>query len=342
MDGQYKITSHIIGKGSFGIVKLGLDQANKKLVAIKTETKGKNKSLLTHEYNIIKSCSQSCGRSGGTGGGGTGGSGGTGIIQSRHFWEDKDNYYLVLDLMGPSLDSLHKLCSRSFSLRTTLALATQMLDLIHFYHKHDIVHRDIKPSNFLMNYSVPHTYVALIDFGLAKRYRVNGKHIPFATGSPQVGSLRYMSKHVHSSIEPSCRDDLYSLGYCIIFMFTGLLPWQNATITKMEKAERKQYVAKLKRETSNNDLVRNCKCLECIRAGPARPACCFSGVMLDYFNYLDQLEYDTIIDYDHIRAMFEMCKTKHGLQTQTQTQTGDGFAWDWQKYYIISSASTGI
>ena len=329
MNGQYKITSHIIGKGSFGIVKLGLDQTNKKLVAIKTEAKGKSKSLLTHENSIIKSFHSIKGNRGIEGI-----EGDAGIVHSRYFWEDKDNYYLVLDLMGPSIDALHKLCSRSFSLKTTLALARQMLDLIHFYHKHDIIHRDIKPSNFLMNYTVPHTYVSLIDFGLAKRYRVNGKHIPFSTGSAQVGSLRYMSKHVHSSIEPSCRDDLYSLGYCLIFMFTGLLPWQSETITKMNKAERKQYVAKLKRETSNNDLVRNCKCLDCIKSG-AGSKCSFAGIMLKYFNYLDQLDYDTPIDYDSLKTMLQQCQKDHGYT--------DGVCnWDWQKYYIISSASTGI
>lgn len=311
---NYKVTSHIIGKGSFGIVKLGLNQTNGKLVAIKTEPKGKagSKSLLTHEYNIIKSCANP-------------------HLQGRYFWEDQDNYYLVLDLMGPSLDSLHKLCSRSFSLKTTLALAIQMLDLVHFYHKQGIVHRDIKPSNFLMNYSVPHTHVILIDFGLAKRYRVNGKHIPFATGSPHVGSLRYMSKHVHSSIEPSCRDDLYSLGYCLVFMFTGILPWQNSTITKMDKAERKKYVAQLKRETSNQDLVRNCICHDCIRSSNV---CSFSKVMLEYFDYTDKLDYDTVIDYDRIRSMFLDCQVKHGFNGSPD--------WDWQKYYIISSASTGI
>jgi serine/threonine protein kinase len=319
-EGPYQILEQIIGKGSFGVVKLGLNRNNGKLVAIKTESKT-GRSLLKHENNIIRSCQQACPS--------------RGRLCSRYFWEDKDNYYLVLDLMGPSIDSLHKLCSRSFSLKTTLMLASQMLDLLQFYHINDIIHRDIKPSNFLINYSIPHTHVCLIDFGLAKKYKIKGKQIPFAFGAAQVGSLRYMSKHIHSSIEPSRRDDLYSLGYCIIFMFTGLLPWQEEHIAKM--TERKQYVGKLKRETSNTDLVHNCKCLDCKTPSPGLgldPGCSFQRTMLEYFNYLDSLDYESDIDYKVLSFGLGECMKSHGLINDSH--------WDWDKYYIISSVSIGI
>lgn len=317
-EGPYQLLEYVIGKGSFGVVKLGLNRNTGQLVAIKTELKGTNRSILTHENSIIRSCSNKADRHVGT-------------LCSKYFWEDSKYYYLVLDLMGPSVDALHKLCSRSFSLKTTLMLSAQMLDLIRYYHSHDIIHRDIKPSNFLVNYSVPHTHITLIDFGLAKKYKVKGKQIPFASGALQVGSLRYMSKHIHSSIEPSCRDDLYSLGYCIVFMFTGLLPWQGDCITGMPKAERKQYVAKLKRETSNKDLVHNCTCLDCMKA---KQPCQFQHAMLKYFNYLDTLEYGSEIDYKVLSDGIQECMKSHGYTHDAQ--------WDWDKYYIISSTSVGM
>lgn len=315
-EGPYKVLDQTIGKGSFGVVKLGINRDNGKLVAIKTESKNrdKHKSLLRHENSIIRSCH----------------GGPRGALCSRYFWEDKTNYYLVMDLMGPNLDSLHKVCSRSFSLKTTLMLTDQMFDLIRFYHHSDVIHRDIKPANFLINYSIPHQYVNLIDFGLAKKYKIKGKQIPYCSGAAQVGSLRYMSKHIHNSIEPSCRDDLYSLGYCIIFMFTGLLPWQGENINNMDKSARKQYIGRLKRETPNIDLVCNCKCLDCRKSNQD---CSFQSAMLDYFDYLDSLDYETQIDYDQLSKGIKTCIESHGFSR-------DG-RWDWDKYYIISS-STGM
>lgn len=319
-EGPYKVLGQIIGKGSFGVVKLGLNKNTGKLVAIKTERKSQEgkKSLLVHENSIVRASSAYAVKP-------------EGLVHSRYFWEDKSNYYLVMDLMGPSIDSLHRLCSRSFSLKTTLMLTTQMLDLLIYYHSHDVIHRDIKPANFLISYTVPHRQVSLIDFGLAKKYKIKGKQIPFASGANQVGSLRYMSKYVHSSIEPSCRDDLYSLGYCIVFMFTGLLPWQGEHINIMDKAERKQYVGKLKHDTKNTTLVINCHCVDCARAGRECP---FQGGMLDYFNYLDTLEYDTAIDYKKLTDSVRECFRLHGFVFDYQ--------WDWSKYYITASSSSGM
>jgi len=307
--GPYQVMDHIIGQGAFGVVKLGLHRNSGKLVAVKTEPKDKNKSLLVHENNIIKSCQMAPLSI-------------RGIMKSLYFWEDSDSYYLVLDLMGPSIDAMHKICSRSFSLKTTLMLGLQMISLVEFYHRNGVVHRDIKPANFLTNYSVPHTHISLVDFGLAKKYKVNGKQIPYTSGAAQVGSLRYMSKYVHQSIEPAPRDDLYSLGYCMIFMFTGVLPWQHESIMQMTKTDRKTHIGKLKSDTSNDDLVSNCVCREC-----SSQSCPFKQSMGDYFRYLDSLAYDTSIDYGLLINGIRECMRAHGY-------INDG-KWDWNKYYII-------
>lgn len=316
----YHVLNYSIGKGSFGIVYLGIHK-NGKLVAVKTEPKTAKKNILSHENNIIKTTSRahmvksltkSIPR---------------GIIHSRYFWEDDRAYYLVTDLMGPSIDALHRLCGRSFSLKTTLMLSEQMLSLIQYYHGQDVIHRDIKPSNFLINYSVPHQYVSLIDFGLAKKYRIKGTIIPFTSGATQVGSLRYMSKNIHNSIEPACRDDMYSMGYCMIFLFTGVLPWQD-DLQSMDRIERKMYVAKCKKDTTNEQLVAHCQCLEC---QINKKSCSFRCLMKEYFDYIDSLDYGTEIDYGNLLTKLKTCFKDHGYISDHN--------WDWNKYYIVPSPS---
>lgn len=302
---NYQIFDQVLGRGAFGIVKLGLDRDCGRLVAIKVEEKSNRKGTLSHESRIIQ--------------------------QTNHkinFWEDEKNCYLAMDLLGPNVDSMHKICSRSFSLKTTLMLAMQMLECLSYYHKLGIIHRDVKPSNFLLDYTVPHHSLRLIDFGLAKKYK-GAAACRTGNNASQVGSLRYMSKYIHSSIESSYRDDLYSLGYCIIFMFTGMLPWQGEEINRLGKAERKQYISKLKWETSNKELVRNCRCIACTNGD-----CNFYSTMLDYFNYMDSLEYETPVDYERISNMIRDCFKSHGFICDHK--------WDWNKYYAISPGiSTG-
>lgn len=68
----------------------------------------------------------------------------------------------------------------------------------------------------------------LIDFGFCKRYLdpQTSKHIPQRSGKGCLGTPRYCSLNVHRGREPSRRDDLVALAYCMIYLAKGRLPWQ--------------------------------------------------------------------------------------------------------------------
>ncbi|KAH8113340.1 kinase-like domain-containing protein [Phellopilus nigrolimitatus] len=138
---------------------------------------------------------------------------------------------MVLDLLGPSLELLFKICGHKFSLKTTLMIALQMLECIEYVHSKGVIHRDIKPDNFLLGKpaSDAANAVHIIDFGLARRYRhpETLEHFPYSEGLNFFGTTRFASLNSHLGRSQSRRDDLESAAYTFIYFLRGKLPWQS-------------------------------------------------------------------------------------------------------------------
>ena len=69
--------------------------------------------------------------------------------------------------------------------------------------------------------------IYIIDFGFAKRYKdkYTKRHIPFKKRQNLKGTARFASINVHKGHEAGRGDDLESLGYMLIFLAKGRLPW---------------------------------------------------------------------------------------------------------------------
>ncbi|KAL9376368.1 hypothetical protein Peur_030488 [Populus x canadensis] len=164
--------------------------------------------------------------------------GGSGVANVKWCGVDGGDNVLVIDLLGPSLEDLFVYCGRKFSLKTVLMLADQMIARIEYMHTKGFLHRDIKPDNFLMGLGRKANQVYVIDFGLAKRYRdtTTHQHIPYRENKNLTGTARYASCNTHLGIEQSCRDDLESIGYVLLYFLRGSLPWQGLkAATKKQK-----------------------------------------------------------------------------------------------------------
>eukprot|EP00099_Drosophila_melanogaster_P017756 NP_608697.1 uncharacterized protein Dmel_CG9962 [Drosophila melanogaster] len=259
-----------LGSGSFGDIYEAKHMGSGLHVALKVERKNAGQSHLSIEstvYNLLRH--------------------GMGIPMTYQFFSNRRHDVLVMELLGPSLETLFTMCNRRFSMKTVLMLADQMVDRLEYLHLHHYVHRDIKPENFLMGVGLTRHRLHLIDFGLSKRYwdMKENRHVPQRRGTKWAGTARYASVNALCCKVQSRRDDLESVGYVLIYLLRGSLPWQGLLPnSKLQKAE---MILEMKLSTLPNSLC----------AG-------YPNEFYNYIIYTRQLGFEEEPDYRMIRCTF--------------------------------------
>jgi casein kinase 1 len=172
---------------------------------------------------------------------------------------EEEYNYLVMDLMGPSLESLlGSVGMKRFSLKTVLMLVDQMITRLEYLHSRNLLHRDIKPDNFCMGHNQHRSRLFIIDFGLAKKFvMANGRHIPYKEGKSLTGTARYASVNTHRGLEQACRDDMESVGYVALYCLKGSLPWQGGP-KGGNKNDRYQRIKETKINMTVEALCKGC------------------------------------------------------------------------------------
>lgn len=208
---KYKLLEKI-GSGSFGTIYKGENIRSREKVAIKVEPIMEDLKLLKNESTIYQYLKEI-----------------KGVPSIKWYGKDEDNYYMVISLLGESLQKI-KDNYGFFSKKIVFQLGVQLLEILKSIHNKGLIHRDIKPDNFLIgpkNKTQSETQLYLIDFGFCKTYLNGDKHIEQKSISKLLGTPNYASVNAHNCINLSRRDDLESLGYMLIYFYLGDLPWKN-------------------------------------------------------------------------------------------------------------------
>lgn len=276
-----------IGKGAFGTIYHVLGSQDQVDYAAKVICP--SKSSLEKEYMILKTLQNKIG-----------------FPQVKEFIRSKAEEVLVMSLLGPNLQELMIKCGGHFSLKTILMIGLQCIQRLDVLHESGYLHRDIKPENFVLGYDGnSQQIVHLIDFGLSTSYLDEFKnHIPFCKKSKISGTLYYLTVFGHIGIEASRRDDLISLGFMLVHLFNGKLPW--AEIIEGDKDEKITAIYKMKATLPVEKL--------CMK---------LPEEFVEYFNYLLTLPFFKKPDYNYLGGLFvKMMKNKGILYD---------FDYDWNK-----------
>ena len=265
INNKYNILEQI-GSGAFGSIYKGKNIRTNENVAIKIESINSETKLLKNESTIYQYLINT-----------------PGIPTVKWFGKDEQNYYMVINLLGESLQNL-KDRKEKLSLKLTLQIGIQILQLLETIHNKGLVHRDIKPENFLLGLNNYSKQIYIIDFGFCKSFMNGNNHIPIKKTNNLIGSLSYASINSHKCIELSRRDDLESLGYMLIYFFNGKLEWQELQLFESREKENK-IIEQLKTNIIESNKI--------------------SGIFLNYLKHVRSLEFDEKPNYSILTDMFK-------------------------------------
>jgi len=195
-----------LGKGKFGLVKLGINKETKDKVAVKVMNKNNMDSsdleLVRTEIEILKICQHPY------------------IIKLYDIFENVDYIYIIMEYC-PGGDLFSYLQKRNFILEEekVAIIMYKLCKAVFYVHSYGIAHRDIKPENVLLTSEDENADIRLLDFGLSK---IVG---PGQKCTEPYGTLTYCAPEIILDKPYLKSVDSWSLGVMTYLMLSGSLPF---------------------------------------------------------------------------------------------------------------------
>ena len=197
-----------VGKGKFGLVKLGINKETRKEVAIKIMAKkNMDKSdleLAKTEIDILKISQH------------------PNIIKLYDIYENENYIYIITEYCsGGDLLSYFEHYQYQLTETKICEIIHKISMAIYFLHSYGIIHRDLKPENILMTDLTLQADLKLLDFGLSKIIGNEEKC------TEPYGTLSFVAPEVLESKPYDKSVDLWSIGIITFLLLCGFLPFDD-------------------------------------------------------------------------------------------------------------------
>jgi serine/threonine protein kinase len=116
------------------------------------------------------------------------------------------------------------------SVKTAAMIAIKAISALEELHSFGYLHRDIKPNNIAIAKHPSSSRLYLLDFGLSTAFPKNGVHVAYREQVPFQGTPYFCSLASLRGVRPTRRDDLEALGYVLVYLQKGYLPWFDTSL----------------------------------------------------------------------------------------------------------------
>ena len=207
---KYKLLK-IITKSTYSTLYEAEHIIKKNKVAIKIESNELSKKLLEHEIQMYLYLKKSKDK--------------INIPEIKYIGNFNTYKYIVMELLDINLKER---IIKGINKYDFLIIIKELFILIKQFHDRGLLHRDIKPENFVFNNKGE---LCIIDLGLSC-FNNNREMTSF------IGNKLYASYNCHlDKYKYTTSDDIISIIYMLLHMYTGILPWTNAYISYKIKKE---------------------------------------------------------------------------------------------------------
>eukprot|EP00359_Climacostomum_virens_P006132 CAMPEP_0204911132 /NCGR_PEP_ID=MMETSP1397-20131031/9537_1 /ASSEMBLY_ACC=CAM_ASM_000891 /TAXON_ID=49980 /ORGANISM="Climacostomum Climacostomum virens, Strain Stock W-24" /LENGTH=497 /DNA_ID=CAMNT_0052081577 /DNA_START=1432 /DNA_END=2926 /DNA_ORIENTATION=- len=254
-----------VGKGCWSVVYKAYDPASNADVAIKLETGVEpEKSLLLREAKILKHLQ-----------------GIAGVPLLIDQGTSGSYNYCTMELLEANLEELYN--AKRLSSMDVMFKAEQLIDALEAIHAKKIVHQDLKPKNLMTK----DTKTFLVDFGLATKVKKVRKNAPRTKG--MLGTPSFASLAALLGMSQFPKDDLEALGYVIIWLLRGALPWENYV-----SESNLSGLKTMKFHSTVRQICQDCP-----------------DEMVFYFNYIKGLKEFEKPDYEYLKSLMVAAHRKY-------------------------------